>query len=163
MCSRFLPRHTDEIEIEIGDPVYVQVRHTYIVCRHITFGSVFERDKVFRQFLHSLHAIISGSSLRFFILSMRCKSEYVSLVSLKSQTKYVGNLVLKGCWMKTFFLSVQNLILDRSIFKFSVLVFSYWIMVEYLTERGGWPLVRRNQLENRAAGVSHLQLSRKTT
>ena len=26
---RFLPRHTDEIEIEIGDPVYVQVHHTY--------------------------------------------------------------------------------------------------------------------------------------
>ena len=26
---RFLPRHTDEIEIEIGDPVYVQVDYLF--------------------------------------------------------------------------------------------------------------------------------------
>ena len=62
---RFLPRHTDEIEIEIGDPVYVQVHHTlYIVILHV--GQLFDQFSSVTKFsCHFLHALISGSSPAF--------------------------------------------------------------------------------------------------
>ena len=49
---RFLPRHADEIEIEIGDPVYVQVD---MFQRHFLWWPTFASflDKASRQFLHT--------------------------------------------------------------------------------------------------------------
>ena len=41
-CHKFIPRHSDEIFIQIGDPIYVEAEHEDLWCQgsHVCFFAV---------------------------------------------------------------------------------------------------------------------------